>query len=83
MPYNKEDDNFEPQSESQPAPAIEPQDVTVPPSAAPEQVEGPPEGKNKEAAQKQYEEDAEFRAENPDLPIVRAANPEVGGEFFL
>lgn len=35
-----------------------------------------------EAAQKQHEDDAKFRAENPNEPLIRDANPEVGGESF-
>ncbi len=33
-------------------------------------------------AEAQREEDNAFRVENPDAPVIRAANPAVGGESF-
>lgn len=36
----------------------------------------------RDAAAAQAAADAQFRTENPDVPVVRAANPDVGGESF-
>lgn len=53
--------------------------------ATPEAAVVPGEGDADEAAlaHEQYLKDQQFRQENPDEPVIRAANPAIGGEAFL
>lgn len=57
------------------AQAVDGASAEGPAVVTPDQVE---EGQT--VASAQAVEDARFRVENPDSPVVRAANPEVGGE---